>query len=156
MDFESGDAAPDFCAEASNGHLIKLTDLKGKWVILYFYPKDDTPGCTKEACGFRYNFKRLTSHGALVFGCSRDDLKTHGKFISKYDLPFALLSDPDHKIAEAYGVWKEKNMYGKKIMGIERSTFLINPNGELYRIWKRVKVEGHVDEVMDELKAVGA
>jgi len=156
MQLETGDPAPEFKADASNGKTITLKSLRGKWVLLYFYPKDDTPGCTKEACSFRDNFRRLESLGAVVLGCSPDDLKSHDKFITKYELPFVLLSDPDHQIATDYGVWKEKNMYGKRIMGTERSSFLINPEGNIHRVWPKVKVEGHVDEVLDELKLVNA
>jgi len=152
MSLESSYPAPEFSANASNGSKISLSDLSGQWVILYFYPKDDTPGCTKEACGFRDSSTRLTGMGATVIGCSPDDLKAHDKFITKYDLPFVLISDPDHKVAEAYGVWKEKNMYGKKIMGIERTTFLISPEGNVMKTWKRVKVDRHVDEIIDELQ----
>lgn len=154
MKLEDGDSAPDFEADASSGERISLSSLAGRWVILYFYPKDDTPGCTKEACSFRDFHGKLESLDAVVIGCSPDSLKSHDKFISKYDLPFILISDPDHKVAEQYGVWKEKNMYGRKIMGIERSTFLISPDGKIARAWHRVKVDQHVDEIIDELKMV--
>lgn len=153
---EVGEQAPEFTAEASNGKTLSLEDFRGKWVVLYFYPKDDTPGCTREACSFRDHFKRIESLGAMVLGCSPDDLKAHDKFITKYNLPFILLSDPDHKIAKAYDVWKSKNMYGKKVMGIERTTFMIAPDGTLYKAWPKVKVEAHVDEILDELKLVHA
>ncbi len=156
MSSDSGYPAPDFSANASNGSRVSLSDLRGQWVILYFYPKDDTPGCTKEACGFRDSSTRLAGMGAVVLGCSPDDLKAHDKFITKYDLPFILISDPDHTVAEAYGVWKEKNMYGKKIMGIERTTFLISPESKVVKTWKRVKVDGHVDEIIDELQMLSA
>ena len=152
MSVAEGQAAPDFRLDASTGKQVSLKDLRGGWVVLYFYPKDDTPGCTREACAFRDNHKRLEALGATVLGVSPDDLKAHDKFITKYDLPFILLADPSHTAATKYGVWKEKNMYGKKIMGIERSTFLINPDGEVHKVWRKVKVEAHVDEVMDELK----
>jgi len=156
MAVEAGKAAPDFSLEASNGKTVSLGDFAGKWVVLYFYPKDDTPGCTREACSFRDYHKRLEAQGAVVLGVSADDLKAHDKFIHKYDLPFLLLSDPDHAVASKYGVWKEKNMYGKKVMGIERSTFLIDPDGRIARAWRKVKVEGHVDEILDELRAANA
>lgn len=156
MAIEAGEKAPEFKAEASDGKTHTLKDFRGKWVVLYFYPKDDTPGCTREACSFRDNFKRIESLGAVVLGCSADDLKSHDKFITKYNLPFTLLSDPDHKIAQSYDVWKEKNMYGKKVMGIERSTFLISPDGMIHKAWPKVKVETHVDEILDELKLVHA
>ena len=156
MTVSVGSEAPDFKLDASTGKKVALKDLRGKWVVLYFYPKDDTPGCTREACSFRDNHKRLEALGAVVLGVSPDDLKAHDKFIAKYDLPFTLLADPDHTVSQKYGVWVEKNMYGKKIMGIERSTFLINPEGVVHKAWRKVKVEAHVDEVMDELKAAGA
>lgn len=156
MAVEAGKAAPAFSLEASNGKTVKLADFTGKWVVLYFYPKDDTPGCTREACAFRDNYKRLEALGAVVLGVSGDDLKSHDKFVHKYDLPFLLLSDPDHAVATKYGVWKEKNMYGRKVMGIERSTFLIDPEGRIVRAWRKVKVEGHVDEILDELRAANA
>ncbi len=156
MELGSGQPAPEFQAEASTGHRVSLKDFRGKWVILYFYPKNDTPGCTREACGFRDKQAKVTGLNAVVLGCSPDDLKSHDKFISKYNLPYILLSDQDHSIAEAYGVWKEKNMYGRKIMGIERTTFLIDPEGNIARVWRRVKVDGLVDEVIDELKVAVA
>ena len=156
MTVSVGSEAPDFKLDASTGKKVALKDLRGKWVVLYFTPKDDTPGCTREACSFRDNHKRLEALGAVVLGVSPDDLKAHDKFIAKYDLPFTLLADPDHTVSQKYGVWVEKNMYGKKIMGIERSTFLINPEGVVHKAWRKVKVEAHVDEVMDELKAAGA
>jgi peroxiredoxin Q/BCP len=153
MTVEIGEPAPPFSAQASNGKTVELTDFSGKWLILYFYPRDETPGCTREACSFRDSFGRIESLGATVIGCSPDDLKAHDKFIAHHDLPFLLISDSDHSISTAYGVWKEKNMYGRKIMGIERSTFLIDPKGNVARIWRKVKVEAHVDDIMDELKA---
>lgn len=156
MTVQEGAIAPDFTLLASNGKNVSLSDFRGKWVVLYFYPKDDTSGCTREACSFRDNIKKLESLGAAVIGVSPDDLKSHDRFINKYSLPFLLLSDPDHKVAELYGVWKEKNMYGRKIMGIQRSTFLIAPDGRLHKAWRKVKVDTHVDEVLDELKLVTA
>ena len=156
MTISEGHEAPDFKLDASTGKKVALEDLRGKWVVLYFYPKDDTPGCTREACSFRDNHKRLEALGAVVLGVSPDDLKAHDKFIAKYDLPYTLLADPEHTMSLKYGVWVEKNMYGKKIMGIERSTFLINPEGVIHKAWRKVKVEAHVDELMDELKAAGA
>lgn len=156
MALQADEEAPDFNAEASNGKSITLESLRGSWVVLYFYPKDETPGCTKEACAFRDSFKRIESLGAVVLGCSPDDLKTHDKFITRHNLPFTLLTDPDRTIAKAYGVWKEKNMYGKRVMGIERSTFLINPAGTIHFVWPKVKVDGHVDEIVDELKLANA
>jgi peroxiredoxin Q/BCP len=156
MTVEEGQIAPDFTLTASNGKPLSLSDLRGKWVVLYFYPKDETPGCTREACDFRDHVRQLESLGAVVIGISPDDLRAHDRFIMKHDLPFLLLSDTDHSVAEMYGVWREKNMYGRKIMGIQRSTFLIAPDGRIHRIWRKVKVEGHVDEILDELKLVNA
>ena len=156
MKVEEGKAAPDFALQASTGKTVKLSDYRGKWVVLYFYPKDDTPGCTREACSFRDSHKKIESQNAVVLGCSPDDLKSHDKFITKYDLPFVLLADGDHKVAGAYDVWKQKNMYGKQVMGIERSTFLIDPEGKLHKSWRKVKVEAHVDEILDELRAANA
>lgn len=152
MEIAPGQTAPEIVAEASNGKTVSLSDYKSSWIILYFYPRNDTPGCTKEACAFRDLQAKLTGLNAVVLGCSTDNLRSHDKFITKYDLPFTLLSDEDHKIAEAYGAWKEKNMYGRKIMGVERCTFLIDPAGKIDRVWRGVKVDGHVDEIIDELK----
>ena len=127
-----------------------LSDFKGQKVILYFYPKDNTSGCTQEACDFRDNMNRLTNY-ATVIGASPDSIKSHKSFKEKQSLNFILLSDPEHKLAEAYGVWKEKSMYGRKYMGIERSTFVINEKGEIDKEWRKVKVKGHVDEVISFL-----
>ncbi len=151
-----GDKAPAFKAELSDGTKTSLADYRGTWVILYFYPKNNTPGCTKEACAFRDSAKQISGLDAVILGCSPDSTESHGKFITKFDLPFKLLADPDNTIAEAYGVWKEKNMYGRKFMGIERSTFLIDPQGKIRKIWRRVKVDGHVDAVIEELQALTA
>lgn len=123
MTVEEGQIAPDFTLQASNGKPFTLSDQRGKWVVLYFYPKDDTPGCTREACSFRDHIKQLESLGAVVVGVSPDDLRSHDRFVTKYQLPFLLLSDPDHEVAQLYDVWREKNMYGRKIFGIQRSTF---------------------------------
>ena len=154
MNLEIGHEAPDFAADASTGETVSLETFRGRWLILYFYPKDDTPGCTKEACNFRDTYAKLTGMKAVIVGCSPDDLKAHDKFITKYNLPFMLISDPNHQVASNYGVWKEKNMYGKRIMGIERSTFLIDPEGTIAKIWNRVKVDGHLDEIIDELQMI--
>ena len=148
-----GKKAPEFTLQGSSKESISLKDLKGKTVVLYFYPKDDTPGCTKEACDFRDSLKKFTSKKAVVLGVSPDTLKAHDKFIDKFELPFELLSDPDHAVAEKYGVWVEKSMYGRKYMGIERSTFVIDPEGKLKAAFRKVKVDGHVDEVLAAVKA---
>jgi len=146
-----GENAPDFTLPADDGRPVSLNGFRGKKVVLYFYPKDDTPGCTKEACSFRDNLARVTTKGAVVLGVSRDDAKSHVKFKDKYDLNFPLLSDVDGKVTTAYGVWKKKNMYGREYFGIERTTFLIDEGGKIARIWPKVKVEGHTDEVLAAL-----
>ena len=132
---------------------FSLNDFKGQKVILYFYPKDNTSGCTQEACDFRNNINRLTSY-ATVIGVSPDSIKSHKSFKEKQSLNFILLSDPEHKLAEEFEVWKEKSMYGRKYMGIERSTFIIDKNGKIEKEWRKVKVKGHVDEVIEYLKAI--
>ena len=154
MSVSEGAAAPSFNLESSAGKKISLKDLKGKKVVLYFYPKDDTPGCTKEACGFRDGIGELKKFGAVVLGVSPDDIESHRKFIKKYSLPFELLSDTDHALAEKYGVWKEKSMYGRKYMGIERTTFIIDADGKIAKIFPRVKVDAHSEEVAAALKAI--
>ncbi|MEP7027639.1 MAG: thioredoxin-dependent thiol peroxidase [Candidatus Eisenbacteria bacterium] len=148
-----GKKAPEFKLPGSHGEDVALKDLEGKTVVLYFYPKDDTPGCTKEACGFRDALKKFTSKKAMVLGVSPDSLKSHDKFIEKFELPFTLLSDADHAVAEKYGVWVEKSMYGRTYMGIERSTFVIDPEGRLKVEFRKVKVDGHVDEVLAAVEA---
>src|SRR3712207_2519432 len=155
MSLNVGDPAPEFSATAVGGKYgggkeVSLRDLRGKSVVLYFYPKDDTPGCTAQACGLRDAWTQLESRGE-IFGVSVDSMGSHEKFISKYKLPFPLLSDPDHKIVEAYGVWVEKSMYGKKYMGTERSTFVIGPDGRLCAIFRKVKPEEHVDLLLNAL-----
>ncbi len=148
---KEGDPAPDFRLPADDGKTYALKDLRGQKVVLYFYPKDDTPGCTKEACSFRDNLARLRSKGAVVFGVSKDDLESHAKFREKYSLSFPLLSDPEGKVLGEYGVWKEKSLYGKTFMGIERTTFVIDESGRIRKVFPRVKVDGHVDEVLATL-----
>ena len=148
---EPGAKAPAFTLTADDGQKVRLSELKGAPVVLYFYPKDDTPGCTKEACAFRDAEKKLAKSDATVLGVSPDDVASHVKFRDKYSLNFPLLADPDHKIAEKYGAWREKNMYGKKSMGIQRSTFLIDAAGKVAKVWKRVKVDGHDQQVLDAL-----
>ncbi len=151
-DLAAGDEAPDFTLPGSGGKTISLHDLRGQEVVLYFYPRDDTPGCTKEACEFRDGHGDLSKSGAVVLGISPDDVAAHDRFAAKYALPFPLLADTHHAVAEAYGAWKERSNYGKKYMGIERSTFLIGQDGKIKRVWRAVKPEGHAAQV---LKAVG-
>jgi peroxiredoxin Q/BCP len=151
MAVNEGSAAPSFTLESSSGKKVSLKDFKGKKVVLYFYPKDDTPGCTKEACSFRESIGELKKMGAVVLGVSPDDMESHRKFIKKYNLPFELLADTDHAVAEKYGVWKEKSMYGRKYMGVERSTFLIGPDGRVQEIFRKVKVSGHVEELIEKV-----
>lgn len=149
---KEGDKAPAFKAKDQNGDTVKLSDLKGKRVVLYFYPKDDTPGCTKEACSFRDADDVFKAKDIMVLGVSIDDERSHQKFISKFQLPFDLLADTDKAIVEAYGVWGEKSMYGRKYMGTLRKTFLIDEKGKIVKIFDKVKVAEHADEV---LKAFG-
>jgi peroxiredoxin Q/BCP len=151
---EEGESAPDFTLPADDGGTVKLSDLRGKPVVLYFYPKDDTPGCTKEACAFRDRTADLKAAGAVVLGVSPDDVASHGQFRDKYSLNFPLLADTDHKIAERYGAWREKNMYGKISMGIQRSTFLIDSGGKVRKVWKKVNVDGHDEQVLAALKSL--
>lgn len=146
-----GDAAPAFRAQSSGGKEIALEDLKGRSVILYFYPKDDTPGCTKEACAFRDHFAEFEKKGAIVLGVSTDPVKSHDKFVTKFKLPFPLLADPEKKLVEAYGVWGEKKFMGRKYMGTHRVTFLIGPDGRIRQIWPTVKPEEHAEEVLAAL-----
>lgn len=146
-----GAKAPAFKLAANTGQTIALKDYLGKNVVLYFYPRDDTPGCTTEACAFRDQSAKFVSAETAVLGVSTDTVESHQKFIAKYSLPFPLLADVTHEIAEKYGVWVEKNMYGKKSMGIQRATFLIDKKGKIAAIWPKVKVEGHVDEVAARL-----
>lgn len=148
---DEGKKAPAFTLTADDGTKVRLADLAGHPVVLYFYPKDDTPGCTREACAFRDQQKDLKKAGAVVLGVSPDSVESHGKFRDKYDLNFPLLADPDHKVAEKYGAWREKNMYGKKSMGIQRCTYLIDANGKVAKLWKRVNVDGHDQQVLDAL-----
>ena len=150
-DLKVGQKAPDFTVMDDQGEKVKLADLKGKKVVLYFYPKDDTPGCTKEACAFRDGIDKIKKRGAVVLGVSADSMESHKKFKSKFDLNFPLLADSDKKMIEAYGVWKEKSMYGKKYMGIERTTFVIDENGKIAHIFPKVKVDQHYDEVLEAL-----
>jgi peroxiredoxin Q/BCP len=149
------DKAPAFTLQDENGKEVSLKDLKGKTVVLYFYPRADTPGCTVEACSFRDTYKQMQKTGAVLLGISPDTPKAQKKFQDKFNLPFSLLADADKKIADAFGVLQEKNMYGKKVMGIIRTTFIIGPDGEIQHIFSRVKPEGHSEEVLAYLKETG-
>jgi thioredoxin-dependent peroxiredoxin len=149
---EVNDKAPEFTLPDQNGENISLKDLRGKYVVLYFYPRADTPGCTIEACEFRDIYSKIKKTGAVLLGISPDTPKAQKKFEEKFSLPFTLLGDADKKIANAYGVMQEKNMYGKKVMGVARTTFVIGPDGTIKHIFKKVKPEGHAEEVLDYLK----
>jgi peroxiredoxin Q/BCP len=148
MSLAAGVPAPDFTLPTDGGGSVTLSALKGQSVILYFYPKDDTSGCTAEACGFRDSFPNFKGAKAAIIGISKDSVASHDKFKAKYDLPFILASDHESQTCEAYGVWAEKSMYGRKYMGIERTTFLIDGTGTIRRVWNKVKVPGHVAEVL--------
>lgn len=152
---EEGTKAPDFTLPADDGSKVKLSALRGHPVVLYFYPKDDTPGCTREACAFRDQQSALAGLGAKVFGISPDAVDSHVKFRDKFQLNFPLLADVEHKVAEKYGAWREKNMYGKKSLGIQRSTYLIDADGKIAKVWKRVNVDGHDEQVLAALQALG-
>jgi peroxiredoxin Q/BCP len=154
MSVSVGDKAPDFTMPTDGNGSVSLSKLRGKPVVLYFYPKDDTSGCTAEACGFRDTFPDYDKTGATVIGVSRDSVASHDKFKKKHDLPFILAADADGKVTERYGVWVEKSMYGRKYMGIDRSTFLIDKDGVVRNIWHKVKVPGHVAEVLKAAKAL--
>ncbi|HWB14151.1 MAG TPA: thioredoxin-dependent thiol peroxidase [Pirellulales bacterium] len=151
---EEGKPAPDFTLASDDGTKVKLKDQRGSPVVLYFYPRDDTPGCTREACSFRDRQRELVKLGAKVFGVSTDNVASHVKFRDKYQLNFPLLADVDHKVANKYGAWREKNMYGKKSWGIQRSTFLIDAEGVVRQVWKRVSVDGHDEQVLGALKEI--
>ena len=154
MSIEEGKAAPAFTLKDADGNKVALKELRGKNVILYFYPKDDTPGCTKEACGFRDLWGAITKAGAVVLGVSADDAASHQKFVAKYKLPFTLLSDPERKVMETYGAWGEKVMYGKQVVGVIRSTVWIGTDGKIVKHWKRVpKAESHPQKVLEALQA---
>jgi thioredoxin-dependent peroxiredoxin len=148
---EEGKPAPDFELSSDTGDRVKLSSLRGKPVVLYFYPKDDTPGCTTQACGIRDVYADFRERGAIVLGVSPDDEASHVKFKEKYSLPFTLLADPEHEVAEEYGVWKERNLYGKKSMGIERSTFVIDADGNVAKTMRRVKPDTHAADVLAAL-----
>ena len=148
MSISEGDKAPTFTLEADGESIINLKDFRGKTVVLYFYPKDSTPGCTIEACDFRDHIQAFTKKNITIIGVSKDSIKRHDNFKAKYELPFTLVSDNDNKVCETYGTWVEKSMYGKKYMGIERSTFLIGPDGVILKVWRKVKVSGNVENVL--------
>ena len=151
LKLKEGDQAPAFDVETSGGGRLSLADFKGQNVILYFYPKDDTPGCTKEACAFRDGYADFKKRGAVVLGVSTDPVKSHDKFVEKFELPFTLLADTEKKIVEAYGVWGEKVFMGRKYLGTHRVTFLIGPDGKIKKIWPAVKPEEHAAEVLAAL-----
>jgi peroxiredoxin Q/BCP len=148
---EEGKPAPDFELTSDKGERVKLSDFRGQRVVLYFYPKDDTPGCTKQACGIRDEYGEFRKRGAVVLGVSPDDEASHVKFRDKYQLPFTLLADPEHAVAEAYGVWQERNFGGKKYMGINRSTFVIDPEGNVSKAMRGVKPDTHAEKVLAAL-----
>ncbi|HEX6442510.1 MAG TPA: peroxiredoxin [Stellaceae bacterium] len=154
MSVQIGDKAPDFTLPTDGSGSVTLSKLRGKPVVLYFYPKDDTSGCTAEACGFRDSFPDYGKTGATVVGVSRDSVASHDKFKKKYQLPFMLASDGEGKVTEAYGVWVEKSMYGRKYMGIDRSTYLIDKDGVVRGAWRKVKVPGHIAEVLKAVQAL--
>jgi peroxiredoxin Q/BCP len=151
---DEGERAPNFSLRGDDGRTAKLSALRGKPVVVYFYPKDDTPGCTREACAFRDRQAEMARLGATVLGISPDDVDSHSRFREKFNLNFPLLSDPDHKVAEKYGAWREKNMYGKTVTGIQRSTFVIDAEGRVARVWRNVKVDGHDAQVLAALEAL--
>ena len=148
MSVSEGNKAPTFTLEADGGSIVNLKDLRGKSVVLYFYPKDSTPGCTKEACDFRDHILSFSRNNVTIIGISKDSIKRHDNFKTKYGLPFTLARDNNNKICEKYGTWVEKSMYGKKYLGIERSTFLIDSDGIIRKIWRKVRVSGHVEDVL--------
>jgi peroxiredoxin Q/BCP len=148
---EEGQNAPDFTLTDQDGQLVTLSNLQGKNVLVYFYPKDDTPGCTKEACSLRDTWQDFVNTDTVILGISRDDAVSHRRFIEKYRLPFTLLSDPNAEVMARYGAWGEKNMYGKKSMGVIRSSFLIGPSGHIKKVWRRVKTETHGTDVLAAL-----
>lgn len=152
MTIEKGQLAPDFELPATDGKLVKLSDYRGKNVVLYFYPKDMTPGCTTEACDFRDRHKEFEDVNAVILGVSPDPVERHEKFTEKHGLPFLLLADENHEVAESYGVWKLKKNFGKEYMGIERSTFIIDKEGKIAEEWRKVSVKGHVEEALEYIK----
>lgn len=150
MTLQQGDPAPNFHAKDQDGNAISLSDFKGKKLVLYFYPKDDTPGCTAQACDLRDNYHSMLAQGYAVVGVSVDDERSHRKFIEKYELPFPLIADTDHAVVDAYGVWVEKNMYGRKYMGTARTTFVINEGGRIEEVISKVKTKAHTEQILSE------
>ena len=146
------DKAPKFCLNSTDGEEVCLSNLLGKWVVLYFYPKDNTSGCTREAVDFTEKIDEIEKHNAVVLGVSPDSMKSHERFVEKHGLKVTLLSDPEHEVLEKYGVWQKKRMYGREYMGVVRTTFLIDPEGRIAHIWPKVKVKGHVEAVLEKLK----
>lgn len=153
-DLSTGDNAPEISLPRDGGAPVSLSDFSGKNIVLYFYPRDDTPGCTKEAIGFTEQLDAFADLNTVILGVSKDSVKKHDKFVAKHDLKIALLSDEEGDVCERYGVWVEKSMYGKTYMGIERATFLIGADGKIAQIWRKVKVPGHVDAVLDAVRAL--
>ena len=151
-----GDRAPAFTLQTTGGKTVTLSDFRGRRVVLYFYPKDDTPGCTKEACGFRDALPQLTSRNTVVLGVSRDTPVSHQRFAEKFHLPFPLLSDPDAAVCKAYGVYKQKSLYGRSFLGIERATFIIDEEGRIAAVFPKVRVDGHSDEILQALSGAAA
>lgn len=149
-----GDNAPEFCLKGAQEKEFCLSDFKGSWVVLYFYPKDNTSGCTREAVDFTEKISELQEENAVVLGVSPDNVKSHERFIEKHGLKITLLSDPDHEVLKRYGVWQKKKMYGREYMGVVRTTFLINPDGKIAHIWRKVKVKGHAEMVLETIKAL--
>ncbi|EMI57416.1 bacterioferritin comigratory protein [Rhodopirellula sallentina SM41] len=153
---EPGKKAPAFTLKDQDGNTVRLKDLAGNPVVLYFYPRDNTPGCTKEACAFRDRYDEMKSLGAQLFGISTDSAESHVKFRDEYELPFPLLVDANHAMSEKYGAWREKNMYGKKSMGMQRCTYVLDDAGKVVKVWKRVRVDGHDQQVIDVLTELGS
>lgn len=156
MAITEGQTAPDFALENAEGETVRLSDFRGRKVVLYFYPKDDTPGCTQEACSFRDSLERVQALGAVVLGISPDSVASHRKFAAKHGLNFPLLADPDTTVAQQYGVWVKKSMYGREYMGIERTTFILDENGVVRKVFPKVKVKGHAEEVLKALEEIGS
>ena len=152
MGIKVGELVPEIALEASNGETVKISDYRGKNIVLYFYPKDMTPGCTTQACDFRDYHESFSDLNAVIIGVSTDPLSRHDKFIEKHGLPFILLADEEHQLAEAYDVWKPKKMFGKEFLGVERSTFIIDKEGKLVKEWRKVKVKGHVEDALNFIK----